>query len=92
MCDTCNAIFHVSRDHVAVGDPCPLDGCGGKVFQRSDDEEGAIRQRLNVYKSQTETLIGYYEVKGQLVRINALGAVEEVNERVGAALAERGLL
>jgi adenylate kinase len=91
MCDTCKAIFHVSRDSVEVGGPCPVEACEGKVYQRTDDQEEAIRQRLNVYKSQTEPLIAYYDARGDLLRIDALGAVEDVNARVSAALTERGL-
>jgi adenylate kinase len=92
MCAKCNSIFHVSRDLVTVGDPCPQKGCDGEIYQRTDDQEDAIRQRLSVYKAQTEPLISYYADKGQLVRIDALGAVDEVNTRVSAALAERGIL
>ena len=91
MCDTCKAIFHVSRDNVEVGEPCPVADCEGKVYQRSDDQEEAIRQRLTTYKAQTEPLIAFYDARGHLLRIDALGAVEDVNGRVSAALAQRGL-
>ncbi len=92
MCGRCNTIFHISREKVDVGDPCPVEGCEGSVYQRSDDQEEAIRQRLRTYKAQTEPLIGYYEVQGQLVRIVSAGTVEEVNARVSEALERRGLL
>jgi len=91
MCDKCGAIFHVSRDKVDAGDPCPVEGCEGTIYQRSDDQADAIKQRLDVYKRQTQPLIEYYEAKSQLLRIDALGSVEEVNERVMAALRERAL-
>lgn len=92
MCDKCGAIFHISRDEVSVGDDCPVEGCDGKIYQRSDDQAVAIQQRLNVYKAQTEPLIAYYDGKGQLLRVNALGAVEQVNERVTEALRNRGVV
>lgn len=91
MCDGCGAIFHISRDNVDVGDLCPVEGCEGKVYQRSDDQAEAIQQRLEVYKAQTAPLISYYDAKGSLVRVSAVGSVEQVNERVGSALGERGI-
>lgn len=92
MCDQCGAIFHISREDVDTGDACPESGCDGKVYQRSDDQPEAIRERLGVYKAQTEPLIEYYEQKGQLLRVEALGSVAEVNERVTAALGEKGMM
>lgn len=92
LCDKCGAIFHLSRDGVDVGDPCPQAGCDGKVYQRSDDQAEAIRQRLAVYAAQTSPLIAYYEAKGQLLRVSAMGSVAEVNEAVDAALRGRGVL
>lgn len=91
MCRKCGAIYHISRDGVDVGDRCPAEGCGGEIYQRSDDQAEAIRQRLEVYKAQTAPLIDYYGQKGSLVRVSAVGSIEDVNERVSAALAERGL-
>lgn len=91
MCRKCGAIYHISRDGVDVGDGCPAEGCDGEIYQRSDDQAEAIRQRLEVYKAQTAPLIDYYGQKGSLVRVSAVGSIEDVNGRVSAALAERGL-
>ena len=84
MCKGCGAIYHVSRDNLDSGDKCPA--CDGEIYQRSDDQAEAIRERLNVYKAQTEPLIAYYGNKGQLVAIDAAGAPAEVNERIMKAL------
>ncbi len=91
MCDACGAIYHVSRDNLEVGAACPQAGCQGTIYQRSDDQAAAIQQRLDVYKAQTQPLIEYYAGRGQLVRVQALGTVEEVNARVTAALRGRGV-
>ena len=91
MCDKCGAIYHIARDGVDVGDPCPQPGCDGGIYQRSDDRAEAIQQRLTVYKAQTQPLVDFYDRKGQLLRVNASGTVSEVNERVRVALGERGL-
>jgi adenylate kinase len=61
--------------------------CGGKLVRRRDDEPEAIRNRLEVYRSQTEPVIGWY--KGQKMKVNrvdATGTVDEVTSRAVRAL------
>lgn len=55
---------------------------------REDDSEETVRERLRLYASATEPLLGYYQGRGVLCRINALGSPEEVFERVITALKE----
>lgn len=47
------------------------DLCGGELYQRADDSEATILNRLEVYAKQTETLIAFYEKKGVLVRVDS---------------------
>ncbi|HWS50580.1 MAG TPA: adenylate kinase [Microbacterium sp.] len=58
---------------------------------RSDDDESVVRHRLEVYREQTEPLIGIYAERGMLLRIDALGPIDEVTARITSALAERGI-
>ncbi len=58
---------------------------------RSDDDESVVRHRLDVYREQTAPLIDIYDGRGVLVKIDALGAVDEVTDRITAALGERGI-
>ena len=58
---------------------------------RSDDDESVVRHRLEVYRQQTEPLIGVYEGRNLLVKIDALGAIDEVTSRIVDALASRGV-
>lgn len=61
--------------------------CGGVLVRRKDDEPEAIRNRLAVYRVQTEPVIGWYEGRGMKVsRINATGAVNDVTARAAKAL------
>ena len=53
---------------------------------RSDDNEETIRVRLQVYAEQTEPLLDVYRSRGVLVEVNGLGEIDEVSERVFAAL------
>ncbi|MDD5417120.1 MAG: nucleoside monophosphate kinase, partial [Candidatus Aenigmarchaeota archaeon] len=45
------------------------DKCGGNLIQRKDDTIEVIKDRLNVYKNQTEPLINYYKKKGLIIDI-----------------------
>jgi adenylate kinase len=58
---------------------------------RADDTADVIRHRLDVYEEQTAPLIDTYAARGLVVTIDGLGAVDQVTDRIVAALAERGL-
>jgi adenylate kinase len=61
--------------------------CGGKLVRRKDDEPEAIRNRLEVYRTQTEPVIGWYdEHRMKVHKINADGPVDEVTSRAVEAL------
>ena len=57
-----------------------------EIDGRSDDNEETIRVRLQVYGEQTEPLLDVYRSRGLLVEVNGLGEINEVSERVFAAL------
>ncbi len=66
-----------------------LDACtdaGGELVQREDDNEETISNRLEVYRSQTEPLIEFYRGKEMLKVIDAAGSIDEVYDRIAAAL------
>jgi adenylate kinase len=66
-----------------------IDAClrsGGELLQRDDDREETIVKRLDVYRSQTAPVIGYYRARGKLKAIDAEGSVEEVAGRLAAVL------
>jgi adenylate kinase len=54
---------------------------------RSDDAEDVIRHRLHVYQSETEPLLDYY--RDLLVTVDGVGGIDEVTDRVLAALRDR---
>ena len=67
-----------------------LDECtnaGGELIQREDDNEETISNRLEVYRENTEPLIEYYRKRGKLLTVDAEGPIDEVYERMTAALA-----
>ena len=66
-----------------------LDACiaaGGELVRREDDNEETIGKRLDVYRRQTEPVVGFYKSRGKLRTIDAEGSVDEVYARLRAAL------
>jgi adenylate kinase len=57
-----------------------------EIEQRADDDPQAVATRLNAYRQQTAPLLEWYESRKLLKRIPALGAVEEIAERVRKTL------
>ena len=58
----------------------------GEMIQRDDDKPETVRHRLRVYREQTAPVADFYESEGLLVRIDAIGEVEEVRARALTAL------
>lgn len=83
-CRVCGANFNVIDHPPQVEGKC--DSCGGELYQRDDDTEEAIRRRLEVYESATAPLISWYETKGLLATVDAMGTPDEVATRVLAAV------
>jgi adenylate kinase len=87
MCRGCGSIYNLSREGLDVGDACPK--CAGEIYQRDDDRAEAIRERMKVYNAQTAPLVEYYQSRGLILAVCAVGSVESVNDCVMAALSER---
>lgn len=84
-CRRCGRVFHVETNPPRPGDRC-TDGGPHDLFQRPDDNEETVRQRLAVYALRTQPLIEYYAKKGMLRRIDANGTLDEVDARLEAVL------
>ena len=56
--------------------------CGGKLYQRADDNEASVGERLSVYQKQTAPLVEYYKNAGKLVVIDGDKAIDEVFEEI----------
>ena len=84
-CRRCGRVFHVETNPPRAGDRCTDDGAHD-LFQRPDDNEETVRQRLAVYALRTQPLIEYYAHRGMLKRIDANGTLDEVDARLQAVL------
>ena len=70
----------------AESEICPKTGAPHRLFQRPDDNEATVAERLRVYDEQTRPLIDFYQDHGLLREINGEGELDEVTERLEAAL------
>jgi adenylate kinase len=78
-------IYHVEFDPPKHEGVCDQDG--SRLIQRDDDKEETIRRRLQVYHSQTEPLIEYYEAAGLVRRFDGTRDPDEVHARIRATVA-----
>jgi adenylate kinase len=78
-------IYHVDFDPPKHDEVCDQDGA--RLIQRDDDREEVIRRRLEVYHSQTEPLIAYYDRAGLLRRFDGRRTADEVHAHIRATVA-----
>ena len=62
ICKKCGATYHIKFNPTKVEGVC--DECGGDLYQRADDSEATMKNRLSVYEAQTKPLIDYYQKAG----------------------------
>jgi adenylate kinase len=86
VCQDCGASYHIDYKPSKVEGVC--DRCGGKTVQRKDDEPETIKDRLNVYHTQTEPLKAYYSKTGKLVTVEGQEEVADTTALVLKALGE----
>jgi hypothetical protein len=70
----------------AEKDTCPKTGGPHRLFQRPDDNEATVAERLRVYDEKTKPLIEFYRDKGILRTIDAEGELDDVTQRLEMAL------
>jgi adenylate kinase len=84
ICRVCQTPFHVVFNPPEKEGVC--DKCGGELYQRDDDSEATVRNRLEVYRNQTEPLIDYYDQAGLVARVDGAQSPEKVYEDIRATL------
>ena len=84
VCKNCGAPYHVDTMKPKVEGVCDL--CGGPLFQRKDDNEEALKVRLEHYVSETKPLLDYYKKLGLLESFNSLIGKEVLFDEVSSYL------
>ena len=86
MCKNCGAVYHVKFSPPEKDGIC--DKCGGELYQRDDDNEATVRERLSAYKAQTEPLKEFYGKQGLLKEVNGTGDIDKIYSDIEEILKE----
>jgi adenylate kinase len=89
-CSLCNKVFNIhTAPPPSPATDCVPDSNEHQLFQRKDDEEATVAERLRVYARQTQPVLSYYSDAGLLRTVRAEGALEEITQRLRDVLAAK---
>ncbi|MGB9857109.1 MAG: adenylate kinase [Dictyoglomaceae bacterium] len=80
VCKNCGAIYNLISMPPKEDNKCDI--CGGELYQRSDDREEVIKERLETYYKESQGLLEYYKNEGILYEINGEGEREIVTQNI----------
>lgn len=86
ICKDCGATYHLVFNPPAKEGVC--DRCNGELYQRADDNEATVKNRLDVNIKQTKPLLDFYETKGYLRNIDGQQEIDKVFSDVDQLLKE----
>jgi adenylate kinase len=84
LCRTCQTPYHIINSPPKTPGKC--DKCGGELYQRSDDKEETVRDRLKIFFVQTVPILDYYEKQNKLIRVNGNVGMQAVAKEIISAL------
>ena len=87
VCRNCQAPYHLLTSPPRTAGKC--DRCGGELYQRPDDREETVRERLKVFLSRTVPIIDYYREQHKLVQVDGCRGIEEVAREMISVLEKR---
>ena len=80
ICRTCGQSYHLKFDPPKESGICDEDG--GELYQREDDKQETVRQRLAVYQAQTSPLVEFYRARGILHEVNGDQTIDDVADDI----------
>jgi adenylate kinase len=84
LCRACQTPYHIISSPPKTPGKC--DKCGGELYQRSDDREETVKDRLSIFFAQTVPILDYYEKQGKLIRVNGNQEIQGVAREINSAL------
>jgi len=84
LCRTCQTPYHTTSSPPKTPGKC--DKCGGELYQRSDDREETVKDRLNIFFAQTVPILDYYKKQNKLIRVNGNLGMQGVAREIISAL------
>ena len=83
VCRKCGHTYHLVSNPPKRPGVC--DACGGELYQREDDSEATVRNRLDVYRRQTSPLLDYYRERHMLTTVSGEGPVATIRDAIRPA-------
>jgi adenylate kinase len=84
LCRVCQTPYHMISSPPKTRGKC--DKCGGELYQRSDDKEETVKDRLSIFFAQTTPILDYYEKQGKLVKVNGNLGIKGVAREIVSVL------
>ena len=84
VCSVCGVTFHIKHKPSKKDKIC--DQCGGVLYQREDDKEESVLNRLSIYHEKTKPLVAYYKERNILFEVNGNQAFDDVYQEVKAVI------
>jgi len=84
LCRVCQTPYHIISSPSKAPEKC--DRCGGELYQRSDDREETVKDRLGVFFAQTVPILDYYKKQGKLISVNGNLGIQGVAREIISAL------
>ena len=82
LCEDCGTIYNINDKESSPKVESVCDNCGGKLYQRSDDNLESFQTRYKTYIEKTEPIVDYYRKKNVLVEVNGDNTVENIFEEI----------
>ncbi len=83
-CKGCQQMYNIHFSPSKKEGVC--DKCGGELYQRDDDKEETIKNRLDIYEKATAPLIEYYGNKGVLKSVEGVGSIDDIFTKICSLL------
>ena len=88
ICENCKTIYNINDEKSSPKVESVCDNCGGKLYQRSDDNLEAFETRYNMYLEKTEPIIEYYKKQNVLTEVNGDDTVENIFARIDEIISD----
>jgi len=82
ICEDCNTIYNINDKSSSPQVESICDNCGGKLYQRSDDNLESFQTRYNTYEEKTSPIIEHYKKQGVLKEIDGNDSVENIFKKI----------
>ena len=86
ICPDCKTVYNLNSETEKPTQESICDKCGGRLYQRNDDNITSFKNRYELYLEKTKPLLDYYGKKGILYVIDGNNSVDEVSKKIDSVL------